>query len=507
MKKIPLLTRLLSAAVAATLSLQGIAAQLPDLGDTASGVLSPALEKKIGEEALSSYRFEDPAYIDDPELEAYFNSLGVRLSASGLAGDRTFTFFVLKDPSINAFAIPGGVIGIHSATVVNSQSESELAGVISHEMGHIIQHHIGRGVVAQSNSTAWMLASVLLAILAARNSPTASEAAITTGMAASTQNILSFSQDFEREADRVGLQVLTAGGFDPQGMANFFIRLQQIYGTEDRTYAFLRDHPLTADRITDMQSRARMLPYRQVPDSIEYALVKAKLIAIQDSPTTLIQRYRSQEGGRPLDKAIRAYVLTQAYLAQRDYADARNSFAQLTALKLRTPMVATLGAQIELAQDNGKAAAKICHDARTDYPGWSTLGYCEAQGLLSAGDGEAALAVMNRMQLAHPEDFRVYSLQAKIYTALNKPALAHRAQSDVYLLNGMLQPAIEQMRVAQRSPGANSYEEAAIDSHLRELRFRLCEETDGKVRTDPRAGDDPKDSASGSKDKCARLDR
>lgn len=503
MKTIPLLTRLLSVAVAATLSLQSIAAQLPDLGDTASGILSPALEKKIGEEALASYRFEDPGYIDDPELEAYFDSLGSRLTATGATGDRNFTFFVLKDSTINAFAMPGGVIGVHSGLVVNSQNESELAAVISHEMAHIVQHHIGRGAAAQSNSTAWMLASLLIAILAARNSPTATEAALATGMAAGTQNQLNFSRDFEREADRIGFQILTAAGFDPQGMPSFFTRMQQVSGAEDSAYAFLRTHPLTADRISDMQGRVRNQPYRQVPDSIEYALTRAKLAVIQETPTATFQRLRHSEGGRPQDKAARWYSLTLANLAQRNYAEAQRNFNQLAALKLKTPMIATLGAQIELEQGHGADAAKICHAARASYPGWRTLSYCEVQGLLTAGDGEGALALVTDLLNLTPGDFRLYTLEAKIYTALNKPALAHRAQSQVYLMHGLLQPAIEQMRLAQRSPGANAYEEAAIDAHLRELRIRLCEETDGKIRSDPRASEPSKDGS--TSDKCSKL--
>lgn len=503
MNTIPLLARLLSVALVATLSIQSVAAALPDLGDAASGSLSPAMEKQIGQEALSAFRFQDPTYIDDPEVESYLQSLGARLSASGQTGERNFSFFALKDPTINAFAMPGGVIGVHSGLIVTSQSESELAAVIAHEMAHVSQHHIGRSMSQQGGATALMIASLLIAVLAARNSPMAAEAAIATGQAAVLQSQLNYSRDFEREADRIGLQILEGGGFDPQGMPLFFERMQQAYRTDGDAPAYLRTHPLTTERISDVQGRVRNLPYRQVPDSIEYALTKAKLAVLQETPRETIERLRKQEGGRVQDRAARLYALTLAYIAERNYTEARRSYAALNGLKLKTPMLAPLGAQLELAQGHGADAAKLCRDARNSYPGWRTLGYCIAEGQLAAGDGDGALATANELVRNQPNDYRVYNLQAKVYTALNKPALAHRALSQVYQLHGMLRSAIEQMRLAQRSRGANDHEEAAIDARLRELRAKMCDELGGKQIQDNR--EDGRPANRRDPDRCDKL--
>lgn len=497
------LARLLSLLLVATLSLQSVAGQLPDLGDTASASLSPAMEKRIGEEALSAFRFQDPTYIDDPEIETYLDSLGARLTVSGKAGTNDFSFFALKDPTINAFAMPGGVIGVHSGLIVTSQSESELAAVIAHEMAHVEQRHIARSIAQQANATPWLIASILIAILAARKTPEASQAVLATGQAALIQNQLNYSRDFEREADRVGLQILQAGGFDPQGMSSFFARMQKANQlAESDAPAYLRTHPLTEERISDVEGRVRTMPYRQVPDTIEYALIKAKLANLQETSRETIQRLANRAGGRIQDKAARAYSLTLAYMADRNFAEAQHSYAQLSSLKLKTPMVAPLGARLEMAQGHGDTAARICRNARAEYPGWRPLSYCEIEGLLLAGNPDAAQKLINEQLRLTPGDFRLYALQARAYTVQNRPALAHRAQSRIYQLHGMLRPAIEQMRLAQRSQGADDYEEAAIDAQLRELRKDLCTSMEDKQ---PREQDDDRHDGRRNPDSCDRL--
>ncbi|MDB5887595.1 MAG: peptidase, partial [Rhodocyclales bacterium] len=258
--------------------LQIATAQLPDLGDPARAGLSAAKEKRIGEVAMRDIRENETSYIDDPEIEYYFNSLGRRLAAAGGSVPEDFNFFVLRDSTVNAFAMPGGFIGVHSGLVLLAQNESELAGVLGHEIGHVQQHHIARMLDQRANATVAVLASLLVAILAGRSSNGAvTEAALATGQAAAIQNQLTFSQNFEREADRAGLQTMSATGFDPQGMASFFERLGKISGNESADTAFLRTHPLTRERMADMQGRIKDSPPRIVADSNDFVLVRAKL--------------------------------------------------------------------------------------------------------------------------------------------------------------------------------------------------------------------------------------
>jgi len=224
-----------------------MAQELPTLGEAGGEDLSPLEERRYGEEIMQQYIRRSPEYLDDPETIEYINQLGYQLVAASAARNIDFEFFVLRDPTINAFALPGGFIGVHTTLILMAQNESELASVLGHEIGHIQQRHLARSLARQRDSAMIAMGSVLLALLAARSGGgQGSQAALALGQAAAISRQLSFSRDNEREADRVGFQILVDAGFDPQGMADFFTRMQQ--GT--RAYAsmapaYLQNHPLT----------------------------------------------------------------------------------------------------------------------------------------------------------------------------------------------------------------------------------------------------------------------
>lgn len=450
-------------------------ATLPDLGDPAQSELSPAQERRIGEEALREIR-QDSSYLDDPELESYLSTLGNRLVAAAKTQSLDFVFVALRDPSINAFAMPGGVIGVHSGLVLTAQSESELASVLAHEIGHIEQRHMVRMLSKQGSALAMVLASLLVAVLAGRNSGQAAEAAIVAGQAAAIQSTLSYSRDFEREADRIGLQILDAAGFDTQGMPSFFGRLLRTTRmVENNAPSYLRTHPLTAERIADIEARVKEGHYRQAADSIDFTLLRAKLDAARGTPEEAVARLVARDATRQQDQAARWYGLARAYLAARNLGEAEKSLARLRELKLRTPMVTTLEADLARAQDRPREAARMCHDAIARYPAARYLVYCEADAWLAAGDGKAALKAIDDPLKLYTQDYRLRTLQARAHTALGNTAQAHRAQAEVYALQGDLLRAIDQLQLAQRSGGGDYMEQAAIDARLRELRAQRKE--------------------------------
>jgi beta-barrel assembly-enhancing protease len=252
---------------------------LPDLGESSRQYLSDKQERELARTIMRDI-YASPLFLSDPEIEAYLNDLGARLASESSRSERAFTFFAVRDPSINAFALPGSYIGVHSGLIQAAENESELAGVLAHEIAHVSQEHLARMIAAQDQSYLPTIAAIAIAILAARSNANVGSAAIATAQAMNIQSQLNFTREHEREADRVGLETLTNAGFDPRGLSSFFNRLQRanrLYDTNAPDY--LRTHPLNSQRIADMDARIENLPYRQVKDSNEFHLVRARLAA------------------------------------------------------------------------------------------------------------------------------------------------------------------------------------------------------------------------------------
>lgn len=260
---------------------------LPNLGTVAGAELSPADEYALGAQIMRQVR-ADPTYMTDPETSEYLNRLGYQLVSNASTYTYQFFFFPIRDATLNAFALPGGYIAVHTGTIINAQNESELAGVMGHEIGHVSQRHIARMIEAQKSNLALTIGSVLLAILAARaggNSGGHAAAAVAMGsQAAMIQSQLNYSRGAEREADRVGLQTLYNAGFDPKGMESFFERLHssnRFY--ESAAPAYLSTHPLTVERMADMENRTRVMPPRIHRDSLDFKLIQARLEVLQET--------------------------------------------------------------------------------------------------------------------------------------------------------------------------------------------------------------------------------
>jgi predicted Zn-dependent protease len=467
--------------------LQPVAAQspgqLPDLGDPAQAGLSPAKEKRIGEIAMRDIRLNEPTYINDPEVEYYLNGLGKRLAiASGSSAD-DFNFFVLRDATINAFAMPGGYIGVHSGLIHATQTESELAGVVGHEIGHIQQHHLARMLDQRGNATATVLASFLLAILAGRGKSggAVAEAALASGQAAVIQNQLTFSQNFEREADRAGLQTMQASGFDPAGMVSFFERLGKVSGNERADTAFLRTHPLSRERMADMQGRVKGGPPHAAADSNDYVLVHAKLDADNGLPRDALARLLGRAATRRQDQAGRWYGIARAALRDRNLTEASRAFTQLRAMHFESPFVEMLAADMASAEGKHAEAARLCHEALLRYPAARYLLLGEAEALLDDGKAEEVARMTRDALIDAPSDERLYELQARAYAKLGKTADQQRAQAELLVLQGNLVAAVEQLRLAQRGGDGDHITQAAIDARLRELRERLKDEKANKL--------------------------
>jgi len=456
--------------LALSLAIQPVlAADLPDLGEMSRQYFSDQEEQTLGRTIMRDV-YVDPRYLDDPEIESYLNQLGYKLVSVSSRNQREFTFFVVNDPSINAFAMPGGNIGVHTGLLLAAQSESELASVVAHEISHVTQDHIARMIASQSQSYWPTMAALALALLAARSNPNVASAAIASTQAYSIQNQLNFSRDYEREADRLGYEMLTRASFDPRGMSGFFNRLQRASRFYDSSApAYLRTHPLTSDRIADMESRSASAPYLQVQDSLDFHLVRARLRAQENSPAEAViaQRITLKEKRYSNELAAR-YGLITALLRARQFKEAEAEAQKLAVGKSSSPMIQQLFANVALASGNPTLALQRFQNGSATYPGYRPLQYGYISTLLAAGRSTDVLAVVDKQQSLYPLDRRLWRLAAQTHAQLGHRLLSHRAQAEASALSGNLVAALEQITLGIKAGDGSFYEMSAAEARRRE---------------------------------------
>ena len=461
------------------LTMPGVLADgLPDLGEASQSGFSPQTERRIGEAIMVDVH-HDRSLVDDIELTDYLNNLGYRLVASSAGNRQDFEFFVLRDNTLNAFALPGGYIGVHTGLILAAQNESELAAVLAHEIAHVTQHHLARIIAKQEQSTMTSLAALAVAILAARSNPQMANAAIATAQATSIQTQLDFTREHEREADRIGLQTLTQAGFDPRGAVSFFERLQKssrLY--ENNAPEYLRTHPITSERIADLQNRLEDKSYRQVPDSLEFQLVRAKLRADEGTPQQAIAHFEEALREKKYSsEAASHYGLATALLRAKDTTRAEQELVQLRKATAPNAIIENLGALIKTAtgpQDDALAQYKT---ALKSFPNHRALVYGYAEALLQNRHSGDALKLVGDRLLRFPNDSRLYELQAQGYAMQGKMLLSHQAQAEAYTHQGNLVAAIEQLQLGLKAGDGDFYQLSIAEARLKALRIEHAELT------------------------------
>ena len=475
--------------------------RLPTLGDTARGDLSPVVERKLGEEIMRDIR-RDRDYLDDEVILEYLNNFGNALVTvvPGARGETNadFQFFAVRDAALNAFALPGGFIGAHSGLIIAAQTESELAGVMSHEIGHVSQRHIARMLGQQKQDVLLPLAAMILAALAAKSSSDAAMGVLMGGQGLAIQRQLNFSRDAEREADRVGFQIMEKGGYDTTGIVAFFRRLQsasKLYGELPAGLSNLSSHPLTQERITDMQARIREIPKKQRVDSLDFHLVRARTRVLQDLSeqgrreakaafeTQLKETHRHQQ-------ASAQYGLAYLALRQGDLAGAQGWLDKARAtVKPREGVFTTasnvgdgasifagLSLEIKMAQGQPpevlQQAVQEAEQARQRFPLSRAIAHQYAEVLVAAGKLDEAARYLRDQVQQYREEPKLHDLLAKVYAKQGKIALQHMALAESYVLAGALPAAVEQLNLARKASDVSFYDQAVIDARERELQAR-----------------------------------
>ena len=453
---------------------------LPDLGDVSSASLSEQQERTIGNRIMREVRI-DPVYVDDPQVADYVASLGARLLAAADGPRRDIEYFAIQDDTINAFALIGGHIGVHTGLILLTQNESELAGVMAHETAHVLQKHQARMIASQGRAQWTSLAALALAILASRGGGNqgaqVTEAAVASAGAFTMQNQIDYTREHEREADRVGRTLLEKAGFDPSAMASFFERMLRANRLDELkgAPAYLRTHPLTTERIADMQDRGdRTITFRMVSDSFDYRLVRAKLRAATGSATEAVALFRTMLADKTvLRPREELYGLALAQRRARDFDGAWKTLAPLRE-ESSHPAFELLAGQLLVDMRRDDEAAGIYRAALRKFPQDRSLSYGYLELLLQKGRVADALAQLDDSLGRMRDDAHLYELQARAFEQSGRPLAQHRAQAEAYFRRGNLAAAVDQLEIAvKQTRGSDFYELSIAESRLRDLRSQL----------------------------------
>ena len=479
-------------------------AQLPTLGDHSD--MSLSAERKLGDR-IAREIYLDPDYVDDPVLSEYLEGIWAPLlAAARLRGELTpemaeryaWVTLLIRDRSVNAFALPGGYMGVHLGLIGLVASRDELASVLAHEVSHVTQRHISRLSTQQARNMPWIIGAMVLGALAASKSPNAAGALITGGQAAAIQSQLNFSRDMEREADRIGFNVMTQAGYQPQGFVSMFEKLQQSSRLNDNgAYPYLRSHPLTTERIADMQSRVGTGSVQLNlggSQPLDHAMLAARARVLADPGVDALQAWVDEANSpqfRDLAshrQAAALYAAAMVAAKSRDFAKAQSKLQTLM-WHVKTDVAASRMAKllgVELALQEGEprlALVLLGVDPALDRlprPELMLLSQAVQRLPASAPRQPLLASTLQRMQTwvtQHPSDGAAWHELSQLATASEQPLRALRAQAEVQAVKYDYAGALDRLKAAQefaRQKGlgnkAGDYIQASIiHTRLRQL--------------------------------------
>lgn len=446
--------------------------ELPDLGDYSETIIGAHEENIIGSQILQQV-YQSDSVIHDVEIEDYLYNLTNKLvrasdySGSGLA------FFIVNDSSINAFAMLGNVIGIHTGLILSANSESELASVLAHEIAHITQRHIARMVGKLQKDSFKSYLGLGLALLLARSNPDLARGALTVSQALGVQTALDFTRENEKEADRVGIKILNKAGFDVRGSIDFFKTLQK--GNRHSIGAapsFLRTHPITSERISDIENRIKEYPYKQRMDDPSFHFVKGKIrVFLQDKRIVKKQLEINVKNKTFVSELGERYALAYAYLLNEDFDDVQRELKWLKNKNINNPMIEQLNIEFLIKKGDINAAYEAIKKALKKYPNYRAFIYELANYLIETNSIKDAIKFIQSYLLAYSSDPELYTLLAKAYSLNGNQLLQYESLSQSFYYRYNLQEAIMQMDMAVKARDGNFYEKSRVEARLKQLQI------------------------------------
>jgi predicted Zn-dependent protease len=458
------------------ISLPSGGSDLPDIGSPTSAVITENDEYRLGAQIVRQLR-DQKAIMNDPEVTEYLQSLGTRLAAQAPDGRRKFYFFPVNEGTINAFALPGGFIGINYGTVLASRNESELAGVVGHEIAHVTQKHIARRFRAQGQQGIAQAAAVLAAILigAMAGGGDAMGGAIAIAQGAAAQQQVNFTRANEYEADRVGIGFLAGAGFDPDGMASFFEAMQRRQGLAGQYIPeIIQTHPVNTSRIAEAKARASQMDFRRMPDSASYELIRERIrVLTMPAEADLAGRYEKES------QAIKGtlgqrYGMALALMRSGRHQEAAKILHELVGQHENLTLLHSALAQAEV--DGGLMNDGIATFAKANalFPRNVPLSVRYGEALMKAGRAKEAHALLLDVfnnTAPTPEQIQLTALAA---SAAGDMGDAYYYMSEYHIASGDLMLAVQQLELALAAPNLTSVQRQRFQARLDEIRDFLA---------------------------------
>jgi predicted Zn-dependent protease len=478
-----LLAKLFPAAIALSLTAATgvVCAQsdLPDIGNPVAATITVDEERQIGEMITKQLR-DQGQIIDDPEVDEYVQSLGLRLASQASdPATRHFQYFTVREPGINAFAIFGGYIFCNYGTILASGNESELASVLAHETAHVTQRHLARAVNAESHQgleqVATILGAILIGVLAGGNGQ-AMEGAIVAAEGASIQRQINFTRTQEYEADRVGIGFLASAGFDPNAMANFFEHMARIEGLNNAWVPeMLRDHPVTANRVAEARARAAQYERRKPVQSASYSLIKERLRVLTTPREELIHQYGTLYSGDHEPELDKSYGQALTLMAIGRPAEAVTILRPLVAHHEGITLLHDALGQALMQAKETKQGLDVFESALQLFPRNVPLTVRYAEALMSAGRARDAhvtlLDLFNNVEPTPPQ----IRLTAQAASAAGDAGDAYYYMSEYHIANGDLTLSVQQLQLALNSPNLTVVQKERYQARLDEIRDYLAQ--------------------------------
>ena len=453
----------------ACLVLPAFASDLPSLGDSSSSIVSPEQEHRLGRAWLSVLRGQIDQ-LSDPQLKDYVETSVYRLAETSQLEDRRLEFVLLNSPQINAFAAPGGIVGVNGGLLLHAQTEGEYASVMAHELAHLSQRHFARGIEAQQRMQVPVMAAMLAGIVAAgAGAGDAGIATIMGAQAAAIQEQRRFSRQNEQEADRIGILNLEKAGYDPRSMPSMFERLMRQYRYDSKPPEFLLTHPVTESRIADTRNRAEQYPAKGVEDSLRYQLMRARTqLIFEETPGIAAKRFRDMLDSNPKLDAAR-YGLAIAQIKSGRLNEARSGLDELLA-KTPNEIIYNLAMiDLDVTANRLDAAHQRVERMRGLYPDSYPLEQARIDLMLKQGQNKEAEVALDQLLKQRSNDPDVWYQVAEVRGMTRNIIGLHQARAEFFALVGDYDQALEQLDLAKRRASSNFPLASRIDARQQEL--------------------------------------